>query len=312
MPFDGQGGPEATDEFIRELIGHRHRSGRRASSRGRDLKRNRDGLQDQQSIDGFPREHDADGRRPSRRRWIIPSSRERFSGDARNGTASRPRTTPRSFRLSPPSRSMPSCWMLPRRTVLWAGSSAYESLDIQDAVKSVINSMTQLAGAHSSAMKINFRHEKESPSKDREQHAALLYEASKLLGAPSNLKSAMDALLTGVLHRYTLSTCLLLTDSGDGVLRAEFSLGVSAAFAQSFHGSQRGRIHRRGVCLRSSAPDRRQNGNGDDPLLHTLFQRQRLSSALIVPLKAEGRVLGAAFYGSQTLKTFLRRSRRRS
>src|SRR5690349_2003306 len=75
---------------------------------------------------------------------------------------------------------------------------------------------------------------KSEPSKDREQQAALLFEASQLLGAPPHLKSALDALLTGILHRYSLSLCLLMTDSGDGVLRAEFSLGVSSAFAESF------------------------------------------------------------------------------
>ena len=70
-------------------------------------------------------------------------------------------------------------------------------------------------------------------SRNPEQYSALLYEASKLLGAPVGLKSALDALLTGIMHRYALGTCLFLTDSGDGFLRVEFSLGVSSVFAQS-------------------------------------------------------------------------------
>src|SRR5262245_42102839 len=67
----------------------------------------------------------------------------------------------------------------------------------------------------------------------REQHTALLYEASKLLGAPANLNNALDNLLMGVFHQYGLSTCLLLMDGGDGVLRVAFSLGVSQTFSQS-------------------------------------------------------------------------------
>ncbi len=135
-------------------------------------------------------------------------------------------------------------------------------------------------------------------------HAALLYEASKLLGAPSNLKSALDALLTGVLHRYELSTCLLLADTGEGALRAEFSLGVSSTFAQSLSVLRgEGSI---GVVFASALARQVESPNGkeDDPLLHMIFQRQRLSAALMIPLKAEGRVLGTAFYGSQTAKTF--------
>src|SRR6266581_5487011 len=74
---------------------------------------------------------------------------------------------------------------------------------------------------------------KNGTSQDHERHTALLYEASKLLGAPASLKTDLEALLSGLLHRYELSTCLLLTDAGDGLLRAEFSLGVSSVFAQT-------------------------------------------------------------------------------
>src|SRR5207302_5006385 len=136
------------------------------------------------------------------------------------------------------------------------------------------------------------------------QHTALLYEASKLLGAPANLKGALDTLLTGVLHHYGLSTCLLLVEGPDGLLRAEFSFGISQTFAQSF-GVPKG-AGPIGVAFASGLPRQIEGQNdldGDD-LLRSLFQRQRLAAALILPLKAEGRDLGAAFFGAQTMKTF--------
>jgi signal transduction histidine kinase len=135
-----------------------------------------------------------------------------------------------------------------------------------------------------------------------EEHTALLYEASKLLGAPAGLKSALDALLTGVMHRHALGTCLLLTDSGDSILRVEFSLGISNTFARSIEVPRGEGVI--GVVFASALPRRVESPNGHgDKLLPALFQRQRLSSALILPLRAEGRIIGAAFYGSQTAKT---------
>src|SRR5258706_1162214 len=141
-------------------------------------------------------------------------------------------------------------------------------------------------------------------SPHREQYAALLFDASKLLGAPAHLKTALEALVIGILHHYELSTCLLLVDSGEGVLKVAFSNGVSSAFAQSFNIPMgEGAI---GVVFASALPRQivEPNGKEADPLLHALFQRQRLSAAMIVPLKAEGRVIGTAFYGSQTATSF--------
>ncbi len=137
----------------------------------------------------------------------------------------------------------------------------------------------------------------------RDQHAAFLYEASRLLGAPPHLKNALEALLSGVLHQYRLSTCLLFVDAGDDILKVEFSLGISQTFAQAALVSKGdGPI---GVAFASALPRQIQMPDLDgNDLLRTLFQRQRLSAALILPLKAEGRVLGAAFFGSQTEKTF--------
>jgi len=137
-----------------------------------------------------------------------------------------------------------------------------------------------------------------------EQHTALLYEASKLLGAPPNLKSAMEAVLTGALHRHGLSACLFLTDPGEGPLRVEFSLGLSSVFAGSIRVPKGegviGMVYASAV-MRQVEAGQRQDG---DPLLDTLIQRQRLSAVLILPLKADGRIIGAAVYGSQTARQF--------
>jgi signal transduction histidine kinase/putative methionine-R-sulfoxide reductase with GAF domain len=136
-----------------------------------------------------------------------------------------------------------------------------------------------------------------------EHHTALLYEASKLLGAPANLKSGLDALLTGVLHRHQLTTCLFFVEELEGLLHVGYSLGVSSTFAQSIHVPKGegvlGIVFASALVRQVESP----NGNGDKTL-QALFQRHRLSSAVIVPLKADGRVIGTAFYGSQTVKTF--------
>ncbi len=138
----------------------------------------------------------------------------------------------------------------------------------------------------------------------RGQHATFLYEASKMLGSPPHLKNALEALLTGVFQQYRLSSCLLFVDSGDDVLKPEFSLGISQTFAQSI-GVPKGQGPI-GVAFASALPRKIQSPKDLDgnELLRTLFQRQRLTSALILPLKAEGRVLGAAFFGSPTVKSF--------
>ena len=143
-----------------------------------------------------------------------------------------------------------------------------------------------------------------SLSASKERHTALLYEASKLLGAPQNLKTALDGLLTGIFHQFGLTTCLLLVDAGDGLLQVDYSMGISQTFAQSI------RIPRGegliGVSYASALPrqiEAPKDLNGDE-LLNTLFQRQRLATSLILPLKAEGRVLGAAFFGSQATRPF--------
>ena len=138
----------------------------------------------------------------------------------------------------------------------------------------------------------------------REHHAQLLYEASKLLGAPANLKSALDSLMTGIFHHHGVQTCLLLTESADGLLRAEYSLGVSQTFSQSV-AIPRGQ----GLIGIAFASDRAREIQAAkdlaaDDFMKALFQRQRLASGVVIPLKSEGRVIGTAFFASQTAKNF--------
>ncbi len=135
-----------------------------------------------------------------------------------------------------------------------------------------------------------------------ETSSLLLYEASKLLGAPLHLKNGLDSLLTGAFHHYGFSTCILLVENNDGFLRAEYALGVSQTFTQSVRIAKgEGAI---GVAYASALARVIASGEEleDKEVLKSLFERQRLKSAILLPLKAEGRVIGTALFGSQQAK----------
>lgn len=133
----------------------------------------------------------------------------------------------------------------------------------------------------------------------RSSSSQLLFEASQLLGAPIQFKMGLDSLLTGVLHQYRISCCLLLVETPEGPLRAEYAMGVSQTFAQTIDVQQGqgllGIVFASGLARQIDS----EKEAAEDALLATLFQRQRLRGARLVPLKAEGRVLGVALYGSQ-------------
>lgn len=141
-------------------------------------------------------------------------------------------------------------------------------------------------------------------SKDSEHHAALLYEASRLLGAPLHLQPGIDAFLTNLLHRHGLSVCMLLTDQGDGTLAPVYFAGVSSAFASGL--SVRSGQGIAGVVSASGTARRLDplNGGEEDSFLKDLVTRHQLRSAFLVPLKAEGRVLGTALFGARTTSHF--------
>lgn len=127
----------------------------------------------------------------------------------------------------------------------------------------------------------------------------LLYEASQLLGAPLQLKNGLDTLLTGVLHQYHLNCCLLLVEADAGRLRVDYAIGVSQTYVQTVEVMTGEGIA--GVAYASALARQIDSENevSDDPFLSTLFQRQRLRGARLIPLKAEGRILGVAVYGAQ-------------
>ncbi len=135
----------------------------------------------------------------------------------------------------------------------------------------------------------------------RDASSIILFEASKLLGAPLQFKNGLDHLLAGTLHQYGLSSCLLLVESS-GTLSAEYALGVSQSFAQSIVITNGDGLI--GIAYASALPrlvTKKEILNGD--LLGTLFERQRLTQALLLPLKAEGRVLGIALFGTQNARS---------
>jgi signal transduction histidine kinase len=139
---------------------------------------------------------------------------------------------------------------------------------------------------------------------DRKAETALLFEASKLLGAPIALKNGFDTLLTGILHEFKLSSCVFLLEDPNGALRSEYALGVSQTFTQTFTAQKgEGSI---GVVYASGLPRVLSSPKewADDPRLSALFERQRLLSGYLLPLKAEGRILGVAIYGSQSVTSY--------
>lgn len=137
----------------------------------------------------------------------------------------------------------------------------------------------------------------------RPEASHLLFQASQLLGTPLSLKTGLDGLLTGILHHYRLQTCLLLTESADDGLVAEYAVGVSQAFVKSIRVPRGetviGAVYASGLARQID----HEKECAHDEILFTLFQRQRLRAARLLPLKAEGRVLGVAVWGAQASLT---------
>jgi signal transduction histidine kinase len=140
--------------------------------------------------------------------------------------------------------------------------------------------------------------------KDLEERAVLLYEASRLLGAPLNWQASFDALLTGILHRYRLCAALLYADSGNDELTCEYAAGVSDAFTRSV--ALRPGVGVAGVVFASGQarllPEVQEIE--PDPFLREMVRKLRVGSTLLLPLRVEGRVIGIAVYGSKAPKNF--------
>src|SRR5262249_24516688 len=122
--------------------------------------------------------------------------------------------------------------------------------------------------------------------KDLQEQSQVLHETSRLLGLPWELKGALEGILTGLLHRYNLSSCVVFGSVAGNELRAQFASGISEELAghlaiQSGQGTA-------GVAYASATRrvivDVNEGVNGD-PLVRELMQRQQVRSALFIPME---------------------------
>ena len=137
-----------------------------------------------------------------------------------------------------------------------------------------------------------------------QERSSVLYETSRLLGTPAGIRESLEGVFTGILHRYNLSACLILIESDEKRLRAEFAAGVSMEFARSVtveHGQGVA-----GITYASGQPRLMEDIHPaeNDPLISALAERQPVRSALFVPLAVDGRILGTAAYFSRVPRAF--------
>ena len=137
-----------------------------------------------------------------------------------------------------------------------------------------------------------------------QERSSVLYETSRFLGTPAGIRESLEGVFTAIQHRYSLSACLVLLETGDKQLRTEFAAGVSMEFARSIiveHGQGIA-----GITVASGQSRLMEDIHPaeNDPLISTLAERQPIRSALFIPLKVEGRVLGTAAYFSRTPHAF--------
>lgn len=133
----------------------------------------------------------------------------------------------------------------------------------------------------------------------------VLNETSRLLGLPWELKGAMEGILTEMLHRYNLSSCLVFGPVNETELRVRYATGISESLANTLRvqfGEGAG-----GIAYASATHRMISEFNGaesNDPLLKELVQRQQVRSALFMPMEGDGRTWGVAAYFSRTAHNF--------
>ncbi len=133
----------------------------------------------------------------------------------------------------------------------------------------------------------------------------VLNETSRLLGLPWELKGALEGILTEMLHRYNLSSCMVFGPVNETELRVRYASGVSESLAKSLKlqfGEGAG-----GIAYASATHRLLSEFNGaeaSDPLIKELVQRQQVRSALFIPLQGDGRTWGVAGYFSRTPDNF--------
>ncbi|MFA5975475.1 MAG: GAF domain-containing protein [Elusimicrobiota bacterium] len=139
-----------------------------------------------------------------------------------------------------------------------------------------------------------------SPVLQTREWVDLMYQTSRLLGVPPALDGALESLFSGLLYRYGLSACILLTEKAPGVLKAEYAAGLSREFAQRLEVRSGEGVA--GISLASAGLRRVEaiTAEESDPFLHAVWERLQIRSALFVPLKVDGRVTGLAAYLSSS------------
>jgi signal transduction histidine kinase len=138
---------------------------------------------------------------------------------------------------------------------------------------------------------------------DLRQQADLLYETSRRLGSPLEFQQTVSGILEELLRRFQLSSAMVFQATPSGELRSPFYAGVSSEFARAwqFHSGE-GLV---GVCFSSAAPrwvaDAREES---DRFLQELVVRQKVRSALFLPLTAEGQTGGVVAFFSASSSGF--------
>lgn len=138
-----------------------------------------------------------------------------------------------------------------------------------------------------------------------EERASLLYDTSRLLDAPGGLAQSLDIVFSGLVHRYKLSSAILFTANEDRqTLRADYAIGLSSEFTRNLTVRRgeglAGVVYASGI-VRVTADASTERA---DALLGEMIGRHQTRSALWVPLKVEGEILGTAVYFSREAAAF--------
>jgi len=134
---------------------------------------------------------------------------------------------------------------------------------------------------------------------DLQERAEIIYEASRLIAGPLTLAPQLDRVFAGVMHRYDLAACAVLLLDATGTLRCDFVVGLSSEYARRWVVAPGEGVA--GIAFASGSPqlaERIDNQNAD-VLLKDLHVRQRIASALFVPMLHEGRSMGLVAYLSK-------------
>ena len=140
---------------------------------------------------------------------------------------------------------------------------------------------------------------------DLQEQSNVLNETARLLGLPWELKGALEGILTGLLHRYNLSSCLVFTPVNPQDLHVQYSSGISESLAETLSlqlGQGAG-----GVAYASATHRLIQEVNGNaenDAFLQELVKRQQIRSALFVPMEGSGRTWGVTAFVSRSPNNF--------